>query len=176
MTNRVAVRPMQISDLAQVHTIDRQSFSMPWPASAYEYELNENPYSLLWVAEISPEGGTPIVVGIIVVWLILDEAHIASIAVHPDYRSQGIAQKLLIAALRAAIQKDSQIATLEVRAQNLIAQRLYQRFKFEVIGKRVRYYRDNNEDALIMTVSGLGPAYLEWLDQGHWQDDASTEK
>ncbi len=175
MTIRVVIRPMQLSDLAQVQAIDRRSFSMPWPASAYEYELNENPYSLLWVAEISPEEGESIVVGIIVVWLILDEAHIASIAVHPDYRSQGIAQQLLISALRGAIQKGSQIATLEVRTQNQIAQRLYKRFKFEVIGKRVRYYRDNNEDALIMTATGLGPAYLEWLDQGFWRADAPTE-
>jgi len=173
MTVRVVIRAMQISDLAQVHTIDQKSFSMPWPVSAYEYELNENPYSLLWVAEISPQGNAPLVVGIIVVWLILDEAHIASIAVHPDYRSQGIAQQLLITALRGAIQKGSHIATLEVRAQNLVAQRLYRRFKFEVIGKRVHYYRDNNEDALIMTVTGLGPAYLEWLDQGLWKENAS---
>jgi ribosomal-protein-alanine N-acetyltransferase len=166
---------MQLSDLAQVQAIDRRSFSMPWPASAYEYELNENPYSLLWVAEISPEEGEAIVVGIIVVWLILDEAHIASIAVHPDYRAQRIAQQLLISALRGAIQKGSRIATLEVRAQNQIAQRLYKRFMFEVIGRRVRYYRDNNEDALIMTATGLGPAYLEWLDQGLWRADAPTE-
>jgi ribosomal-protein-alanine N-acetyltransferase len=176
MTDRVVIRPMQLSDQAQVHTIDQHSFSMPWPASAYEYELNENPYSLLWVAESYPEGRGPIVVGIIVVWLILDEAHIASIAVHPDYRSQGIARMLLITALREAIQKGSQIATLEVRAQNLIAQSLYKRFKFEVVGKRVRYYRDNNEDALIMTLSGLGPKYLEWLDQENWKEDASSEK
>lgn len=171
MTDRVAIRPMQMSDLAQVHAIDQHSFSMPWPASAYEYEINENPYSLLWVAEVSPEGGAPMVVGIVVVWLILDEAHIASIAVRPDYRSQGIAQKLLITALRGAIQKGSQLATLEVRAQNLIAQRLYRRFKFEVIGRRVRYYRDNNEDALIMTLTRLGSEYLEWLDQEHWKED-----
>lgn len=185
MTNRVAVRPMQMSDLEQVQAIDQLSFSMPWPASAYEYELNENPFSLLWVADIFPPGTSrpeetpgresPILVGVVVVWLILDEAHIASIAVHPDYRSQGIAQKLLITVLREAIQNGSQLATLEVRARNQIAQRLYRRFKFEVIGKRVRYYRDNNEDALIMTVTGLGPQYLEWLDQGSWREEPSQE-
>ena len=175
MTDRVAIRPMQLSDLAQVHSIDQYSFSMPWPASAYEYELQENPYSLLWVAEISTEGEAPRVVGIIVVWLILDEAHIASIAVHPDYRSRGIARQLLITTLRAVIQKGSQIATLEVRSQNLIAQRLYRRFGFEVVGKRVRYYRDNNEDAFIMTLTGLGPAYLAQLDQTKLHDDASSQ-
>ncbi len=174
MTNQVAIRPMQISDLVQVRAIDQLSFSMPWPESAYEYELKENPYSLLWVAEIFPPNKAPILVGSAVVWLILDEAHIASIAVHPQYRSQGIAQQLLVAVLRQAIQKGSQLATLEVRSRNLIAQRLYQRFKFEVIGKRVRYYRDNNEDALIMTAAGLGPQYLEWLDQGLWNGDTNT--
>jgi ribosomal-protein-alanine N-acetyltransferase len=174
MTNRVAFRPMQISDLEQVQAIDRHSFSLPWPTSAYEFELNENPYSLLWIAEISPQAEAPILAGIAVVWLILDEAHIASIAVHPDFRSQGIAKHLLATVLREAIQKGSQLATLEVRARNLIAQRLYQRFKFEIIGKRVRYYRDNNEDALIMTVKGLGPQYLEWLDEGWWKEDGNS--
>jgi ribosomal-protein-alanine N-acetyltransferase len=173
--NQVAIRLMQTSDLEQVQAIDQLSFSMPWPASAYEYELLENPYSLLWVAEIPQHGKAPVLVGVVVVWLILDEAHIASIAVHPDYRSQGTAQLLLANVLREAIQKGSQLATLEVRARNLIAQRLYQRFKFEVIGKRVHYYRDNNEDALIMTVTGLGPEYLEWLDQGLWRADPSRE-
>lgn len=163
-TTKVRIRPMQTSDLEQVRDIDRLSFSMPWPESAYRYELNENPRSLLWVAENIEENGEKQVVGSIVVWLILDEAHIAAIAVHPYHRGRGIGRKLLVTALRASIQKGSHSATLEVRANNLIAQNLYRHFRFKVTGNRPRYYRDNNEDALIMTVNNLGDAYLEWLE------------
>jgi ribosomal-protein-alanine N-acetyltransferase len=166
----VLIRPMAVSDIEQVHIIDQLSFSLPWPASAYSYELNENPLSMPWVAEINSPGAVRRVVGMIVVWPIVDEAHIATLAVHPDYRNQGIGQVILAAALREAIIKGCRLATLEVRASNTVAQRLYHRFHFEVVGSRPRYYRDNNEDALIMTVSGLGETYLSWLETGAWKE------
>ena len=105
----------------------------------------------------------------IVLWMILDEGHIATIAVHPDYRGRGIGQHLLVTAIIAAIQKGAQSATLEVRANNLIAQQLYRRFGFVVVGNRPHYYRDNNEDALIMTLNGLNPVYLKWLQGDEWK-------
>jgi ribosomal-protein-alanine N-acetyltransferase len=166
----VLIRPMADSDIEQVHIIDQLSFSLPWPASAYSYELNENPLSMLWVAEITPPGEERRVVGMIVVWPITDEAHIATLAVHPDYRSQGIGQIILATALREAIYRGCRLATLEVRATNTVAQRLYRRFHFEVVGNRQRYYRDNNEDAIIMTVSGLGETYLNWLETNAWKE------
>ena len=141
---------------------------MPWPESAYRYELFENQGSLLWVAEAFEPGGFQRVVGMVVVWLIMDEAHIATIAVHPDYRGQGIAQDLLCAALIESIEKGMRHSTLEVRARNLAAQRLYHRFRFELAGVRPRYYRDNFEDALIMTAHGLDENYLKWLKEGGW--------
>jgi len=163
------IRAMQPEDLAQVVAIDQISFTMPWPENAYRYELYENPGSLLWVAEkVSPQQRQ--VVGMIVVWLIVDEAHVATIAVHPDHRGQGIAAELMAAGLTGAIRKHMISATLEVRLNNLHAQKLYERFRFEVVGKRPRYYRDNNEDALIMTVDGLGPDYLKWLEDGAWRN------
>jgi len=160
-TERITIRPMRQQDLEQVQAIDRASFSMPWPASAYNYELNENPLSLLWVAVSGLPDGRGAVVGMIVIWLIVDEAHIATIAVHPDYRGKGIARTLLATALRRALRQGYRKATLEVRANNLAAQRLYRRFGFEVVGHRLRYYRDNNEDAIIMTASDLNLAHLE---------------
>jgi len=166
----ILIRPMKPEDLEQVQAIDQISFSMPWPSSAYRYEIYENPLSLLWVAEASLPASQSKIVGLIVVWLILDEAHIATVAVHPDYRSRGVAQCLLTTALKEAIKKGSREATLEVRASNTIAQRLYRRFHFEIVGNRVRYYRDNNEDALIMTVGNLDGSYLEWLESGAWKD------
>ena len=128
---------------------------MPWPESAFTHELNENPMSSLWVAEGT---GHPDILGVIVVWYIVDEVHIATLAVHPTYRGRGIAKRLLGTALEEAYNKGMQIATLEVRANNTAAQQLYRSFGFEIAGYRPRYYRDNNEDAIIMSLRPLsGP-------------------
>jgi ribosomal-protein-alanine N-acetyltransferase len=108
-------------------------------------------------------------VGAVVVWLIEDEAHIATLCVHPDYRGRGISREILAVALMESIQQGAHLATLEVRANNLIAQALYRRFRFEILGRRPRYYRDNNEDALIMTVDGLDDGYARWLASGGWK-------
>ncbi len=157
------IRAMQTADLVQVQYIDRNSFSLPWPTSAYNYELS-NPQSLLWVAEIPGEEKPPKIIGMIVMWLIVDEAHIATLAVEPEYKRQGIGRNLLAIALREAAHIGMREATLEVRANNLVAQSLYQKFKFEIVGFRPHYYRDNSEDALIMTMKNLGKTYLDYLD------------
>ena len=149
------IRPMQKDDLEQVGEIDRISFSMPWPKKAFQYELNDNTRSTLWVAEANTPGRKKQVVGVIVSWLIMDEVHIATLAIHPNHRGKGIGQRLILVALQDAVKKGAHQATLEVRANNIMAQELYRGFGFIVVGRRVRYYRDNNEDALIMTASEL---------------------
>jgi len=164
----IVIRHMRAEDLEQVQAIDKVSFSMPWPASAYRYELFENLSSLLWVAE-APEAR---IAGMIVIWMIMDEAHIATIAVHPNYRARGISQRLLVSAMQEAIQKGAHSATLEVRASNTIAHQLYRRFGFQIVGSRTHYYKDNNEDAIIMTVDGLDKEYLDWLISGEWQSQS----
>jgi ribosomal-protein-alanine N-acetyltransferase len=176
LTETLLIRPMEQDDLEQVLAIDQMSFSLPWPASAYNYELNENPLSLMWVAEASLPEGAPHIVGMVVVWLVLEEAHIATIAVHPRYRGRGIGQQLVVVALQAAMRSGSKSATLEVRAANHVAQRLYNRFGFQVVGNRPRYYRDNNEDALIMTVNKLDDRYMHWLESGAWKDQAYSRQ
>lgn len=168
-SNLIHIRPMLQDDLDQVITIDRASFSLPWPESSYRYELLENPHSLLMVAEAEAPDGEKQVVGAVVVWLLEDEAHIATLAIHPEYRGRGISQELLATVLARSIRGGARIATLEVRANNQIAHALYRRFGFEVVGRRLRYYLDNNEDALIMTADGLDERYLEWLESHGWR-------
>jgi ribosomal-protein-alanine N-acetyltransferase len=167
---------MNEDDLEAVQTIDRLSFSLPWPASAFRYELLENPRSYLRVAEIELPDGSRQVVGAVVVWMILDEAHIATLAVHPDYRQRGIAQRLMVDVLREGYRQGARLATLEVRYHNIAGQRLYGRFRFEVVGHRPHYYQDNHEDALIMTLKELDKAYIDWLDNGGWMDDDQNPK
>jgi ribosomal-protein-alanine N-acetyltransferase len=138
---------MALADLPRVVEIDRASFTLPWPEHSYRFELRENPASHCWVAET---GG--VIVGLMVIWLIEDEAHIATIAIHPDFRGRGIGRDLLVAGLRDAVGHGAVAATLEVRERNEAAIHLYRRFGFEVVGRRKRYYHDTNEDALIMTL------------------------
>jgi [ribosomal protein S18]-alanine N-acetyltransferase len=165
----IHIRSMRLEDLEQVHAIDRMSFSIPWPENSYRYELLENPRSMLLVAETNLPEGARQVVAVIVIWLIEDEAHIATLSVHPDYRGQGVSKELLATALVEAIHSGMHTATLEVRANNQIAQALYRRFRFEIFGRRPRYYRDNNEDALIMSIEGMDESYLKWLESAAWR-------
>jgi ribosomal-protein-alanine N-acetyltransferase len=95
------------------------------------------------------------VCGMVVVWLILDETHIATLGVHPDYRGLGIGKRLLTVALEETARHGANQATLEVRESNTIAQNIYRKFGFENVGRRRRYYRDNREDAVLMTLHSM---------------------
>lgn len=75
----IIIRPMRMEDIPQVVVLDRMSFSLPWTESAYRYELTENSMSQLWVAEQPDRDGQNCLVGMIVIWLILDEAHVATL-------------------------------------------------------------------------------------------------
>ncbi|OGO61400.1 MAG: ribosomal-protein-alanine N-acetyltransferase [Chloroflexi bacterium RBG_19FT_COMBO_47_9] len=156
---------MILEDIPRVHEIDQLSFSLPWPEKSFRFELTENPTTIALVVEIVPINSDALVIGMSVVWLIVDEAHIATIAVHPDYRGHGYGRSLLAESLRQSIQRGAQLATLEVRVGNLTALQLYRAFGFTIVGQRLQYYRDNNEDATIMTVKNLGVGYLAWLNE-----------
>ncbi|MBE0699353.1 MAG: ribosomal protein S18-alanine N-acetyltransferase [Anaerolineaceae bacterium] len=146
---------MSLADVARVHEIDKLSFNLSWSERSYRFEITENQNSINLVAEVSESGDQSSVIGMIVLWVILDEAHIATIAVHPDYRGCGIGKKLLANGLAAAYNRGARLAYLEVRKGNLTAQNLYDKFEFKVVGNRPRYYKDNNEDALLMTLDNL---------------------
>jgi len=144
------VRRMKIEDVPVAHEIDKSSFTLPWPERSLRYEVADNLASRCWVAELDGR-----VVGMLVLWMIVDEAHIATLATHPDYRRLGIAELLLVKALDEAHAEGARSALLEVRAGNQIAQSLYRKYGFDVVGRRERYYKDNNEDAILMTLSRL---------------------
>ncbi len=146
------VRPMQPEDIPAVREIDRVSFPNPWPENTYRYELQENRASHLLVIQ----SREPIeIVGVGGYWLVVDEAHISTFAVHPEWRNRGVGSILLNGILRQAAGLGAASAMLEVRAGNLAAQSLYRRFGFRDVGNRKGYYKDNGEDALLMTADGL---------------------
>ncbi len=159
----IRIRPMTLDDIQKVHEIDLLSFSMPWSERSFRFEVSGNPSSRPWVAEIVEAGGQPVLAGLIVIWLIIDEAHIGTFAVHPDYRRKGVGRRMLAVSLLQAQKEGAKTALLEVRRGNASAQALYREFGFEIAGVRPRYYRDNNEDALLLTLSELRPDRLQRL-------------
>ena len=114
------------------------------------YEVTDNPAARCWVAELDGH-----VAGVLILWVIVDEVHIATVATHPDFRRQGIAKGLLVEALREAHNEGAKAALLEVRAGNEAALKMYETFGFEAVGRRERYYKDNFEDAILMTLSRM---------------------
>jgi len=149
------IRPMTVVDLPAVQLIERSSFTTPWPPQAYRQELEANRLAAYLVGEIGEE-----IVAYGGIWLMVDEAHITTFAVHPGYRRRGIGERLLISLLDLSIARRAREATLEVRLSNLAARRLYEKYGFRPVGIRPRYYSDNQEDALIMTTEPLSSGHM----------------
>lgn len=156
----VIVRPMTMEDLEQVVAIDRNSFPTPWSEDAFRYELIKKRNSVCRVAERRAPEEDAEVIASIVVWLVLDEVHIATLAVKPGYRRQRIAQQLLARTLIECAQQGAKQALLEVRKSNQAARSLYRKFDFKAVGLRRGYYQDTHEDAVLMTLASLDPDKL----------------
>ncbi len=150
MKDSVSVEPMRLEDIPRVLEIERQSFSSPWPRDAYRRELTENRNACYLVARQGE-----VVVGYAGMWVILEEAHITTIAVDPKRRRQGIGERLLAALVEEARARGARWLTLEVRRSNYAAQALYRKYGFREVHVRPRYYSDNGEDALIMWTGNI---------------------
>jgi ribosomal-protein-alanine N-acetyltransferase len=154
---------MRADDIPAVLEIERRSFTTPWPPEAFTQELTHNRLARYTVAR---QGGA--VVGYAGVWLMVDEAHITTFAVHPDWRRKGVGRRLIQALLVAATELGAARMTLEVRVSNLAGQSLYEGHGFQITGRRERYYTDDGEDAYIMTTPSLAdPAMRETLEAAH---------
>ncbi len=153
LTARIVVDPMRLDDVAAVHEIERLSFRTPWPAYAFDQELRSNRLARYVVARAGER-----IVGFAGIWMMVDEAHVTTFSVHPDWRRQAIGRQLLLNLLEVAGTIGARRMTLEVRESNEAAQALYRGFGFDVAGRRTAYYTDDGEDALVMTTPDLdGP-------------------
>lgn len=163
------LRSMTMGDLEVVMTIDRASFPTPSKRSLFEYELAQNKLAQYQVLTIPVNsGGTADdrkTIGFAGFWMIAHGVHISTIAVAPPYRGRGLGELLLLNMLFMANDHAGQMATLEVRHENLEAQALYRKYEFEFVGRRPGYYQDTGEDALLMTVEVLDAKYYQALDQ-----------
>ncbi len=182
MQQPFTIRPMAPADVAAVTTIDRLSFPTPWPASSYLYELLESSRSFYRVLVKSSEDGddhtrrrwyrwirgaldtwdTGNVAGYVGFRIYRHEAHISTIAIHPNWRGRGLGELLLLETIEAALGLGAHRVTLEVRPSNHVAHKLYRKYGFGFSGMRKGYYRDG-EDGWLMAVGVGGNGYRERL-------------
>ena len=176
------IRPMEYEDIPQVAQIDREAFPGEWvfrSQSAYKQDL-DNPSIRYIVAckkkNMSESGGQTMqklpwfkrlfsyerrigasedIVGFSGFWMMMQEAHIIAIGVRDGYRRLGIGEGLLIATIELAQIVNANIVTLEVRASNKTAQDLYKKHDFQVVGRRLKYYSSDGEDAIIMSTDNI---------------------
>lgn len=140
----VAIRFMEKDDLPQISFIESCSFPAPWNDNAFLSELN-NQFAVYFVAL---QGDT--LIGYAGMWLFAGEAHVTTIAVHPDWRGQGLGKTLMKTLIDYARRRGAATMLLEVRPSNLPALNLYKNLGFRQIGWRKNYYVETHEDALVM--------------------------
>jgi ribosomal-protein-alanine N-acetyltransferase len=147
----ISIRPMVLADIPMVMEIDRLSFALPWSENSFRKELTQNEQAHFFAAVEDDER----VIGFGGYWYIVDECHISTIAVHPERRRRGIGEMLLVSMLKQAVSLGAKMATLEVRDSNKAAIHLYYKYGFVGVGLRRHYYRDNGEDAVLMTAEPI---------------------
>ena len=130
------IRKMRQSDLPQIVEIEKRCFSNPWNSKQYEYELNDNPYSSLWVLE---EDGQ--IIGYYDLWIMFENADLANIAVDVPFQKKGYGEQLMNHMEKLAMEKGCENIGLEVRVSNENAIRLYEKHGFFIINTKPNYYK-----------------------------------
>jgi len=179
---RYNLRYMGLDDISQVVEVDKLSFPLPWSSRSYNFEISDNTsahmVALDAIAESSLNGGIlgalrrlgkannhSRIAGYGGFWFITGEAHISTIAVHPDFRGRGLGELLLAGMLLRSVDLKAEYCVLEVRVSNAPAISLYRKYEFEIVGRRKRYYRDNNEDAFLMHLAPIDEPYQQRLNE-----------
>ena len=179
----LVIRRAEERDILSIEQIEKQCFAVPWTYESLRHDILENKLSFYIVAEVSGaeaggegagdteisdaevsgveaggEGAGGVVCGYVRIWNIVDEGHITNVAVAPAFRRKHIASNLLDVLVASCSQAGIDRFTLEVRAGNEAAKRLYASKGFVEAGLRKGYYEDNGEDAVIMWKEVDGPA------------------
>ena len=145
------IRLMRPEDLEQVMVIERTSFESPWTKNNFFDEFKNSDLSTQLVMEVDGR-----IISFAIIWIIIDECHLANIAVHPDYRRRGVAEILLEKIIEIAREKKCKKIMLEVRKSNKPAMELYAKYRFEKVGIRKNYYNDGfmrQEDTVLMDLN-----------------------
>ncbi len=142
--DNLEIRAMEQQDIEEIIAIENEAFGSPWSQNSFMKEL-DNPYAYYLVGLLDG-----VLASYIGAWLIFDEAHITTLAVTRQHRRKGLAGIILSKLLNDAQENGIMKATLEVRESNYAAQKLYKKKSFVDVGRRKKYYSDNQEDAIIM--------------------------
>ena len=156
---------MHQADIPAIMKIENKAFPKPWKAHAYEYEITRNKLASYQVVSALKGDDQLQIVGYTGHWLLADEIHISTIATHPNWRGRHLGELLFLNTLFLAYaynEPKAALVTLEVRRSNIVAQNLYRKYRFELVGERKRYYQ-GKEDALLMTAEPLDAAYYDFL-------------
>ena len=147
----VKIRRMEKTDVDEVVRLEALSYGEHhWSKESFYNELSNHLAHYFCAVD---ENST--LLGYIGCWHIFEEAHITTLSVHPDFRQQGIAQRLLLTVIDGCYKNKIKYITLEVRESNIAAISLYEKNGFKSIGTRKGYYQDNNENALIMFTENI---------------------
>jgi len=150
LSRALDISPMRVEDVGAVLRVEAQCFSTTWPRNAFQNELTENKLAHYFVGRfedaIVSYGG---------LWVILEDAHITTVAVDPAFQGRGYGERMLVWLLDEAIDRGASWVTLEVRESNVTAQKLYKKYGFTVVNTRRGYYSDNDENALVMWAGNL---------------------
>jgi ribosomal-protein-alanine N-acetyltransferase len=152
----LTITRMVAGDVPEVMAVDRHCFRTPWSENAFLSEL-KNAAAYYLVARLCG-----VLVGYAGAWLVMDEAHITTLGVHPEYRGRKLGERLFAEILDEAIRRGVRRASLEVRESNESARGLYEKYGFTAVARRRGYYTDNQEDAVVMWIDNLtSPRYQE---------------
>ncbi|HEY2475758.1 MAG TPA: ribosomal protein S18-alanine N-acetyltransferase [Candidatus Cybelea sp.] len=148
--DRFSIEPMIANDISAVIRIERACFSTVWPSDAFYNELNTNKLAHYFVGRYGDR-----VVAYGGIWVVIEDSHITTLAVDPEYRRRGFGEVLLMRLIDEAMERGASWMTLEVRESNTAAQQLYRKYGFTTVTMRAGYYTDDNESALIMWAGSL---------------------
>ena len=153
--DELLIRRLVAEDLEAVLEIEKLSFSAPWSRESYQKEISENNLAYYLGCFLQKDGNEKLA-AFAGFWLILDEGHIANVAVHPLFRGQGLGEILMRSLMALCLSAGGHWMTLEVRVSNEVARNLYNKLGFRTLGHRKGYY-ENGEDAVIMwgSLSGV---------------------
>lgn len=146
--SQVSIERMKMDDLDEVMEIERMCFTQPWTREMFKSDLLQTEFTYYIVARFKGK-----LIGYAGMWVAGGEAHITTIAVHPNYRRRGVGSTLMRTLLEEALRRGAEIAVLEVRQSNTAAQQLYRKYGFRPIGVRRGYYSNPTEDALVYELS-----------------------
>ena len=158
------MRTATLADLDELVKLEEVCFAVPWSRKSFEAELQGNQFSQILVVPgpMGPSGLS--LLAYICVWVIFEEIRFLNLAVHPHFRRQGLAKKLILQALRIGIDQGCCRGMLEVRHSNHPARKLYESFNFKEYATRNSYYTNPTEDAILMILEPISKSVSDTKD------------